>query len=92
MWFLFNDTVAVATLSKVAGKLTLDQDSIVVWLVAQSCLTLATPWTAAHQAPLSMGFPRQEYWSGVPFPSPGDLSYSRIKPESPKSKGGFFTD
>ena len=34
----------------------------------------ATPWTTAHQAPLSMGFPRQEYWSGLPLPSPGDLS------------------
>ena len=32
-----------------------------------------TPWTEAHQAPLSMGFPRQEYWSGLPFPPPGDL-------------------
>ena len=39
---------------------------------AQSCLT-ATPWTTAHQAPLSMGFSRQEYWSGLPFPSPRDL-------------------
>ena len=38
--------------------------------VAQSCPTLATPWTAAYQAPLSMGFSRQEYWSGVPLPSP----------------------
>ena len=38
--------------------------------VAQSCPTLATPWTAAYQAPLSMGFSRQKYWSGVPFPSP----------------------
>ena len=38
--------------------------------VAQSCLTLATPWTAAYQAPPSMGFSRQEYWSGVPLPSP----------------------
>ena len=38
--------------------------------VAQSCLTLATPWTAAPQAPLSMGFSRQKYWSGVPLPSP----------------------
>ena len=37
--------------------------------VAQLCLTLATPWTAAHQAPPSMGFSRQEYWSGVPLPS-----------------------
>ena len=38
--------------------------------VAQSCLTLATPWTTAYQAPLSMGFSRQKYWSGVPLPSP----------------------
>ena len=38
--------------------------------VAQSCLTLATPWTAAYQAPPSMGFSRQKYWSGVPLPSP----------------------
>ena len=38
--------------------------------VAQSCRTLATPWTAAYQAPPSMGFSRQEYWSGVPLPSP----------------------
>ena len=42
-------------------------------LVAQSCPTLAIPWTVACQAPLSMGFSRQEYWSGLPFPSPGDL-------------------
>ena len=41
--------------------------------VAKSCPTLATPWTVACQAPLSMGFSRQEYWSGLPFPSPGDL-------------------
>ena len=40
-------------------------------LLAKSCLTLATPWTAAHQAPLFIGFSRQEYWSGLPFPSPG---------------------
>ena len=43
------------------------------FLVAKSCPTLATPWTVARQAPLSMGFPRQEYWSGLPFPPPGDL-------------------
>ena len=38
-------------------------------LVAESCPTLATPWTVACQAPLSVGFSRQEYWSGLPFPS-----------------------
>ena len=42
-----------------------------------------TPWTVAPQAPLSMGFPRQEYWSGLSFPSPGDLPDSGIKPKSP---------
>ena len=45
----------------------------------------------SHQAPLSMGFPRQDYWSGLPFSSPGDLPYPGIKPESPALAGGFFT-
>ena len=54
----------------------------------------ATPWTAAHQAPLSMGFSRQEYWSGLPFPSPVDLPDSGIEPASLVSSalaGQFFT-
>ena len=42
-------------------------------LVAQLCPTLETKWTVAYQAPLSMEFSMQEYWSGLPFPSPGDL-------------------
>ena len=42
-----------------------------------------TPWTAACQAPLSMGFSRQEYWSGLPCPPPGDLPHPGIKPASP---------
>ena len=42
-----------------------------------------TPWTVAHQVPLSMGFSRQEYWSGLPFPSPGDLPNLGIEPGSP---------
>ena len=49
-------------------------------LVTKSCLTLATPWTAAHQVPLSVGFSRQEYWSGLSFPSPGDLPDPGIEP------------
>ena len=48
-------------------------------LVAQSCPTLRNPWTAAHQAPLSMGFSRQECLNGLPFPSPGDLPNPGIK-------------
>ena len=54
----------------------------------------ATPETVAHQAPLSMGFSRQEYWSGVPFPLPGDLPDPRIEPASlpsPALAGRFFT-
>ena len=52
-------------------------------LVAKSCPNLETPWTSAHQAPLSVGFSRQEYWSGLPFPSPGDLANPWIEPRSP---------
>ena len=52
-------------------------------LVIKFSPTLATPWTVAHQPPLSMGFPRQEYWSGLLFPSLGDLLKPGIKPGSP---------
>ena len=44
---------------------------------------IGTPWTITHYVPLSMGFSRQEYWSGLPFPSPGDLPNSGMKPVSP---------
>ena len=54
-------------------------------------LTLATSWTVAHQAPLSMGFSRQEYWSVLPLPSPGNLPDIGIKPTSPALTGRFFT-
>ena len=47
------------------------------------CCCFATPWNVAHQAPLFMGFPRQEYWSGLPSPSPVDLCDPVIKPSSP---------
>ena len=48
-----------------------------------SVLLFATLWTVVHQAPLSMGFSRQEYWSGLPFPSPGDPLDPGIEPGSP---------
>ena len=48
-------------------------------------------WTEACQPPLSMGFPRQEYWSGLPFLPSGDLPDPGIEPTSPASAGGFFT-
>ena len=67
-------------------------------LVTKSCPTLATPWTVARQASLSMGLSRQEYWSGLPCPPPGDLPDPRTEPASPALQadscigGGFFTD
>ena len=57
--------------------------------------SVATFWTAAHQAPLSIGFSRQESWSGLPFLLPGDLSSPGIEPMSPASPalaGRFFTE
>ena len=53
--------------------------------------SFVSPWTIARQALLSIGFLRQEYWSGLPFPSPGDLPDPGIKPASPALAGRFFT-
>ena len=52
--------------------------------------SFVAPWTITHQAPLSMGFPRQECWYGLPFPSPGDLSNLGIKPMSLALAGVLF--
>ena len=60
-------------------------------LVAKSCLTLVTRWTVARQAPQSMEFSRQGYWSGLPFPSPGDLPNPGIEPRSPELQVDSFT-
>ena len=51
----------------------------------------ATPWTVAYQAPPSMGFSRQEYWSGLPFPSPGDVPDPGIEPRSPEFQADALT-
>ena len=53
----------------------------VICSVVSDCIV--TPWTVAHQAPLSMEFSRQEYWSGLPFPFPGDLPFPGVEPRSP---------
>ena len=71
----------------------------VVMVSACSCCSVslshvrlfAAPWTVALQVPLSMEFPKQDYWSGLPFPSPGDLPSPGIEPASPALAGGFFT-
>ena len=59
--------------------------------VAQSCPTLCDPWTVAHQAPPSVGFSRQEYWNGLPLPSPGDLPNPGIEPRSPTFQADALT-
>ena len=64
-WTLQNWLMAVKTLCSLCY--------VCLGLVTQSCLTLCDPLDCSHQAPLSMGFPRQKYWSGLPFPSPGIL-------------------
>ena len=71
---------------------------IVIFLVTSnwsSCSldshSIVTPWTIAHQASLSMGFPRQEYWSGLPHFSPGDLLNPGMEPVSPALTGGFWS-
>ena len=60
-------------------------------LVIQLFQLFSTPWTIAHQAPPSMGFSRQEYWSGLPFPSPGDLPEPGIEPRSPALQADTLT-
>ena len=67
-------------------------DKDVVKVKSLSCVRLfVTPWTAGPQAPASMGFPRQEYWSRLPFPSPGDLPDSGIEPGSPALQADALT-
>ena len=58
-------------------------------LVAKSCPTLCNPMDWARQAPLSMGFSRQEYWSGLPFPSPGDLPHPGVQPTTPAVQADY---
>ena len=63
-------------------------------MLSPSVISDSLPWTVAHQAPLSMGFFRQEYWSGLQFPHPGELPDQGIEPMSPASPplaGGLFT-
>ena len=85
-WCLIIKEHGVAGFPKCSGKVTFKSCRCVlshVW-------PFVTPWSVAHQAPLSMGFPRQEYWNGLPFPSLGDLSDLGIEPTSPVLAGRFF--
>ena len=71
-----------ASFSKALSPLQVLSDWCWVCMLSSAPLSV-TPWTAACQAPLSVGFSRQEYWSGLPFPSPGDNPHPGIKPMSP---------
>ena len=67
------------------------RDACTGYVCMLSLVQCVTPWSVARQAPLSMGFPRQEYWSGLACPPPGDLPDPGIEPTSPGLIGGFFT-
>ena len=89
-WFYFLNWLSAALKQNVPASICPTDTGV----HAQSlrCVQLfVAPWTVDFQAPLTIGFPRQEYWSGLPFPSPGDLPSPGVKPESPALAGGFFT-
>ena len=65
--------------------------SFLLFVVLSHVQLFASPWTTACQAPLSMGFPRQEYWRGLPFPFPGGLPVPGMEPMSPALANRFFT-
>ena len=86
--------LVLSSLSDKAGRLTILLASLCPACMITHLQLFGTPWTVASQAPLSMRFPRQEYWSGLPFPPPGDLPYPGIKLMSLESlalASEFFT-
>ena len=81
-----NRNYAMVRLVTAVQGVRLSQDSISFGLKVKSLSRVrlfATPWAVAYQASLSMGFSRQQYWSGLPFPSPGDLPNPGLEPSSP---------
>ena len=96
----FKPTTHLLTSTSVFPAYTLVLNSCVICLIAVSCLVdkswlvfffFVSPWTVAQQVPLSMEFSWQENWSGLPFPSPGDLPNPGIEPLSPALAGRFLT-
>ena len=88
----FTDEKICAQTDQSTGQLVSGRKWKKVKVKSLSCVRLfATPWTAAYQAPLSMGFSRQEYRSGLPFPCPGGLPYPGIEPRSPALEADALT-
>ena len=102
LWILLSDCIENIYVSISFSRLSSSRPESVTFHTSQ-CLVqnllltrchvwLSLPlWTVARQTPLSMGFSRQEYWSGLPFPSPGDLPNPETEPASPALAGDFFT-
>ena len=93
-WGIFSHHAKVYTQPKAIRSPSEDLSTCVLVLSCFSHVRLfRTPWTEAHQNPLSLGFSQQEYWSALPFPPPRDLPYPGIKPTSlaPPDLKGFFT-
>ena len=89
--FCFFFLFVCATSNSVPSTKNNDGDIACCCLLAKSCPTLYNSWTIAHEASLSVGFPRQEYWNGLPFLSPRDLPDLGTEPTSPELAGEFFT-
>ena len=91
--FLFFETVSLHySICDLSTQVSCPESKNIVAVQLISFVQLfSTPWTVVHQAPLSMEFPRQGYWSWLPFPSPGDLLDPGIEPMTPELAGGFFT-
>ena len=89
LWGFWAQSLSVFPISLIIGNsLHSASMTFVLCLVSQSHPTLCDPMDCSHQAPLSMGFLRQEYWSGLPWPPPGDLPNPGIKPRSPALQAG----
>ena len=87
----FKDDVVVVRLARMNAKITYKFDLCLLFSLSVMSDSFVTPWHVPLQVPLSMGFSRQDYWSGLPFLSPGDLLNPGIEPRFPSLAGGFFT-
>ena len=91
LWHFWSPDVEVSPHTKLLPKQLNSVLGVLCPKLLQAYSIICNPMDCNHQAPLSMGFSRQQYWSGLPCPAPGDLSYSGIRLASPALAGRFFT-